>query len=968
VAEAERRRVKLVVVERVESGLTVADAVEGTGFAASTVARWSREDAAFNAALDSAARAARAGRGSARGSGLGFEEFRLRYLGMRTFDHQRSIIDVIEGREPSWKPPGVFYHQGYPNFVLCNVPPEHAKSMTVSVDYLTYRIALDPNVRILIVSKTRDKAREFVYAVKQRLTHPRYQALQMEFGPEDGYRSTSEKWSADTVYLGSELRDSAEKDPTLQALGIGGQIYGARADLIVLDDCVTLSNCSEFEKQIRWVQQEVLTRLGPSGRLVVVGTRVDTRDLYSEITDPERYPSGESPWTVLRMPAVLSFDEDPRKWVTLWPRSDQAWAGSDDEPDDEGLFPRWDGPSLHRRRGLLDPRTWSMVYMQAEVSAAAVFPSRLVRATVSGGRFPGPLVPGAPHMPESVDSFDIIAGLDPAMTMDTAAVVMAVDRRTKHRWVLDAHRMGNPTPAAIRELITEWQERYRPSMWVIEKNAFQLFLTQDEGIRTFLASRGVILREHYTGRNKIDADYGVASMAPLFGQLDGEGKAVVVDPIIHLPSTSVSEGTKALVEQLITWSPATRNKTDLVMALWFPLPLSTPVLTDHGWETMGTLEVGHRVATATGEWTPVEALSPIHRSEVLRVRFDDGTHLDASPEHRWWVTPVDRGAAKKEPRWMTTAELADNPYKRVMVRFPEPLDGPDADLPLDPYVLGVWLGDGDARQGTIFGHADDTPFIREQFEMAGFPTTDQKRGYCFGTHGLRTVLGQMGLLGNKHVPEEYLRGSLKQRLALLQGLMDTDGTVIPGRSRSYFANTNKQLVDSVIELCRTLGFRPNVQEVSPTTLEKAQFPQRRTDPSRKPSAQPKQWKTHWRVLFTPSAQTLNPFRMPRKAVRVDAFANDAKPRRYMTVKAVEPVGEDDVRCITVRDGSHVFLAGAALIPTGNCELRAREIVNSYDQFGKAHMGNRFLTPAQRSRRVVVNLDEAFWLKQQAEVG
>ncbi len=131
-----------------------------------------------------------------------------------------------------------------------------------------------------------------------------------------------------------------------QALGIGGQIYGARADLIILDDCVTLSNSGEYEKQIRWIQQEVLTRIGPTGKLLIVGTRVDPIDMYRELRTNDRYPEGKSPWTYLAMPAVLEFDENPENWVTLWPRSDRPWSGDPVDPDEDGFFPRWDGTRL----------------------------------------------------------------------------------------------------------------------------------------------------------------------------------------------------------------------------------------------------------------------------------------------------------------------------------------------------------------------------------------------------------------------------------------------------------------------------------------------------------------------------------------------------------------------------------------------------------------------------------------------
>jgi hypothetical protein len=121
--------------------------------------------------------------------------------------------------------------------------------------------------------------------------------------------------------------------------------------------------------------------------------------------------------------------------------------------------------------------------------------------------------------------------------------------------------MTAPSPQKIRDLIMGWTERYSPQTWVIEKNAFQLFLTRDEEIRSYLASRGVIMREHYTGSNKLDPDFGVASVAPLF-----------TEQLIELPSRHKHEATKALVEQLVTWAPGMRPKDlkqDLPMALWF---------------------------------------------------------------------------------------------------------------------------------------------------------------------------------------------------------------------------------------------------------------------------------------------------------------------------------------------------------------------------------------------------------------
>lgn len=554
------------ILQLLEDGFSVRDVMRSVNKSEKTYYYYLQSDPEFDRAVKLIrAVQARKGHVSDEDKNVSFSEFRSLFLNSRTFEHQQNVIDLIENRQPSWLHDSMVYEPGLPQYVLVNMPPEHAKSMTVSIDYVTYRICVDPNVRIKLVSKTREMAKEFLYAVKQRLTSPMYAELQRRYAPADGFKATSDKWTADSIYL---ERESGEKDPTLQALGIGGQIYGARADLIILDDTVTLANAGEFEKQIRWIQQEVLTRVGPTGKILVVGTRVDPVDLYREIRNPDRYPDAKSPWTYLAMPAVLDFADEPKDWVTLWPRSDRSWPGDPVDADEDGLFPRWDGFHLRNRRGLLDPKTWAMVYQQQDVESEAVFAPEAVRGSVNGMRTCGPLVPGVAGHPQDVSGFHTVCGLDPAMSGDTFGVVVSADRQTKKRYLLDASRIPAPTPARIRELIFTWTERYRPAAWVIEKNAFQLFLTQDEQINEFLASRGIRLVSHYTGANKMDLEYGVASLAPLFGQLDQAGKFVKGSNLIEFPRAD-SEGVKALVEQLITWSPGTKNKQDGPMALWF---------------------------------------------------------------------------------------------------------------------------------------------------------------------------------------------------------------------------------------------------------------------------------------------------------------------------------------------------------------------------------------------------------------
>jgi hypothetical protein len=268
------------------------------------------------------------------------------------------------------------------------------------------------------------------------------------------------------------------------------------------------------------------------------------------------------------MPALLETNEDPNKWVTLWPYSDAPFDGQEEsDKTEEDLYPRWNGKHLYAERQAMDASTWALIYQQQDISDDAIFDPVCVKGSIDGMRKSGRLVAGHPGHPRDLSGFSFVCGLDPAMVGDTAAVCYAIDRVTHKRYVVDAIKITRPTPAQIRQLITDWTNVYTPSEWIVERNAFQSFLTQDEGIRQFLASKGTLLREHHTGNNKWDSGFGVASMSTLFGTKQQDNKHHR-DNLIHLPNDQ-TENIKSLIEQLITWSPSTKGKTDMVMALWF---------------------------------------------------------------------------------------------------------------------------------------------------------------------------------------------------------------------------------------------------------------------------------------------------------------------------------------------------------------------------------------------------------------
>lgn len=504
-----------------------------------------------------------------------FTEFANKYLNRTIWPHQQNMVDMLEGREPGNLHPSMRFEMGAAGTkrLLINVPPNHAKSMTITVEYVTYRIVKDPNISVMIVSKTQEMSKKLLYAVKQRLTHPRYADMQLAFAPVDGWKSSSDQWSATRVYLDSSSRDGSEKDPTIEALGMGGQIYGARASLIVLDDCVTLANATEWPKQMDWIRQEVASRLGPGGQLLVVGTRVAPTDLYSELRNPEHYTDGKVPWSYLSMPAVLQYEENPLDWETLWPVSDEPFADGD-EADDNGNYPRWTGDRLASVRNEVGPRKWSLVYMNQDIADESTFDSVAVRGSVNGARLAGPLNPDLRGHPKSTDGHYVICSMDPAVAGNTAAVAYSVNRTNGFRYVLDVRVMAGPTPAQIRDLIFEMTDIYRPHEWIIETNAFQGFLVYDETINQALANKGIVVKPHHTGNNKQDPDFGVASMSGLFGTVatgQSNQRFHQGDNLIELPSVQ-QHGVKMLVEELISWSPTVKTKhrrQDTVMALWF---------------------------------------------------------------------------------------------------------------------------------------------------------------------------------------------------------------------------------------------------------------------------------------------------------------------------------------------------------------------------------------------------------------
>lgn len=331
---------------------------------------------------------------------------------------------------------------------------------------------------------------------------------------------------------------------------------------------------------------------------------------------------------------------------------------------------------------------------------------------------------------------------------------------------------------------------------------------------------------------------------------------------------------------------------------------ATPILTRRGWTTVGEVRPGDFLVGRDGAWTEVLGVFPQGEVALRRVSFSDGASLVTCAEHRWEAQqryPGGRDGLSPTPkRVLTTAQFEADLTEadgRLKWRIPvaAPWLGEAASLPLDPYLLGVWLGDGTSRRGEVTS-AD--PEISTAFRAAGFETSYQYPAGAATTHGipgLVTILKSLGVLGKglKHIPESYLGADIASRLSLLQGLCDTDGTVAKNGSQQTFTSTCEALARDFKQLVSSLGG---------TWTE---------------YARPAAGKTAHTISFRLPLGMAG-FRLHRKASRLAPHGPRNTPRRF--VRRVEEAGRGLATCFTVAAQDHLFCAGRDFVVSHNTEL------------------------------------------------
>ena len=369
--------------------------------------------------------------------------------------------------------------------------------------------------------------------------------------------------------------------------------------------------------------------------------------------------------------------------------------------------------------------------------------------------------------------------------------------------------------------------------------------------------------------------------------------------------------------------------------------LDTEIPTPEGWKLMRDIHVGDYVFGQDGKPSKVIVESEIFHKKMYMVRFEDGAEVKASADHIWTVQTKDsRRASRYIPKgkkvigkmyrpdlrktggWFdtTTEEMAadfakarkDGKGTEYKYRVPmnAPVEYPEKDLPLDPYTMGVWLGDGSSAAPAITCSDSDLQEMTELLTAEGHACTvrrfpersplivlDKTSGGRTNrtTEGLRST----GVWKNKHIPEIYLQASVEQRLALLQGLMDTDGTCSKA-GECEFCQKSETMAVQLKELLASLGIKSKLKK-------------------KRAVCNGKDAGDVFLVTFY-TDQSLPCFRMKRKK---DRLKEKLTPRmNAKSIVSIDPIETEASKCIMIDNPSHLYLVGRDYTATHNTMFMA----------------------------------------------
>ena len=376
------------------------------------------------------------------------------------------------------------------------------------------------------------------------------------------------------------------------------------------------------------------------------------------------------------------------------------------------------------------------------------------------------------------------------------------------------------------------------------------------------------------------------------------------------------------------------------MGLGKSLALNALILTPSGWVCNGKLKLGDEVMNAQGGISRVTGIFPQGKLESFRVKFSDGASTVCSDDHLWLVNSPLRKLRGSAPRVKTLREIRERLHDaagnaRHFIPIAETMRfGKSEKLPIDPYLLGCILGDGSFTQTEVKLTSADAELLEECRELLPTGTELVYSNYRYNyalraqfqsdgsryAHEVRDALYQFNLMGRgsdlKFVPHEYLYSNVSNRLSMLQGLMDTDGSVASKDNHLEFCSASPDLADNVMFLVRSLGGVARMRyKHEPTCMHNGE----------KKIGQPS-----FRVSIV-MPDGVNPFRLSRKA---DTYRGRVKYQPTRAIVEVVPEGVQEMQCISVDSPDHLYITDDFIVTHNTLQVIA-QLLHRKQQDGSA---------------------------------
>lgn len=345
---------------------------------------------------------------------------------------------------------------------------------------------------------------------------------------------------------------------------------------------------------------------------------------------------------------------------------------------------------------------------------------------------------------------------------------------------------------------------------------------------------------------------------------------------------------------------------------WKGLALDTPIATETGWTTINDIQINDRVFDGNGELTDVIHVSEVHYNPCYKITFDTNDEIICDHEHKWLLNDRKRDGTYVEKQMRTdkmAVHYTRKNVKMLSIKCTSIKLEKDIELPIDPYVLGLWLADGNRTCGTICKPNTEiwNEIKRRRYQISHDHNIMTDKSESRTVYNLRGDLIKLNLLNNKHIPDLYLRASHNQRLDLLRGFMDGDGYFNRPRKRCVMDTTQKWQADAIITLTSSLGYKPSVFKIKVKGFGKENIPA-------------------WSVCFSPKD---NPFLIRNKDYDIFMRNVTDKYTKNRYIKNIELVETVPTKCLGVASNTHTYLVGKSFIKTHNTNKQIK-----YKEFNK----------------------------------